>query len=486
MPTTDIDTPTDLLDASTAPPMQLVDSAADPNRIAAAARLYGMPVPDVARVRMLVIGPGSSADCLAVLAAWPAAACVAVELDAARAAQGRAFATAGGMRPPARILAGVFEIDDRAEEFDVIVLRDVGSWAAQEQFASVLEYAARLLAPTGLLVGAAAALPGWWLWTAERDLLTIGADLAGPITTAQVAAARELLQLAADLADGVGVHGQLLRASVERADSRSDADLLRDELSPSFRPLALDELADIVAPHGLAFVGEARPQDWWETNPAVADRVRAGAGDDPVRAQCLADLVAGPETKVTMFARADHAQRRLPLLPDAARAAVAVRGRHADAWAGHEHPTVAAVLAAVDAAGPIGAPFATVAVELGISVDDVAATAVALATHEAVVLLELGVPAAVAVPELPAASALARAQARAIVDGGGAVTTLAHGCVELAAGSLELAVLPLLDGSRDIAALAGILRAEPSHESVRHDDVAASLERLAAAALLVR
>jgi SAM-dependent methyltransferase len=454
----------------------------DPNQLAVVARMHGLDAPDPTTARVLDLGCGDGANLMAIAAAWPATRCVGVDLSAAAITRGRELARRAGLTNVELHVGNLLEAQPLGE-FDYVLLHGMLSWVPAPVRAAALRLAAGSLAPGGLVMCDYNALPGWHRWSASRDLLLLGASRTD-VPAERAAHARAALQLAVDLHGGSGTHAQILGESLYRANSRADDFLYHDDMNPECTPFRVGDVAALAREGGLAYVGEARPGQWWEVLEEPAVVLRGFLDGDPVRTQALADLVQGVEFKATVFARADAAWLRTSLQRERAHDLVVHWDADREGTPGDgDNPLWRALIDAVEAAGPRGASISDVANTVGESLGDVADAALQLANYRVFALRVAHPPATTAPGERPLAHQLARAQAA----GESFVSTLAHGHVMLD-DPLTRALIPLLDGTRDRDALVRELAAHDSQASgpstgTLHAAIEGVLDRLAAAGL---
>lgn len=451
------------------PYWSMPDRQADPNRIGLVARLHGFEPPDPRTARVLELGCGDGANLLAYAAAWPQSRCTGVDLNAAAISRGSELASAAGLTNVDLRVGDLAEIDPRVGEFDYITLHGLVSWVPAHVRDAALRIAAASLAPGGIVMCDYDALPGWALWRPARELLLLGASRAGDDARPadRIAAARAQLQAARDLNGGDGMYGQLLTASVDRVCDTTSHLLFHDDMAPSLTPLWVDEMAALADAAGLGYIGELLPSQWWEVNAGPAERLREFAGSDPVRGQKLADLVVGPQFKCTLFARADDGPSRSGLDPARVPEAVVHADTAFDDLLVHDHPLIVGFVDHVRAAGPRGASLTAIAEATGADPDVVSHTAVTLATSRALNLRLLHPPVAERPGVRPAVHALVREQTTRTQ----VFTTRTHDSVVIE-DPCAIHLLQLLDGTRDLAALAH----ELSVRMQRRDDPALGAE----------
>lgn len=465
---------------------------ADPNRIAAVARLHGLTAPDPTSARVLELGGGDGGNAMAIGSAWPRSHSLCVDLSEAAIERGRGLVTTAGLDNVELLAADLLEFEPEQGAYDYVVVHGVYSWVPDVVRTATFAIAARALAPDGVLVVDHNARPGWDLWHPSRSLLRLGAA-TGSTAAEEIERGRACISLAAELGADDSLYGQVLELSRVRAAERTDSHLYHDDMGPVTAPFAVHQVAGAAAAHGLGYVGQLRATDWWETDARVAATIEARFGHDPVLAQRFADLVRGPQFQAAVFARQDVVDRsRTPMRAAAACRCVItpelVASGDADPdWGAMERSLVDAAVQAGPrgvVVGDVAAQLAASAVPSGCEVEDVVgAAALELASAQVVALRATHPPAAARAGARPVAHALARAQTHHTQ----VVTRLVHDYVVID-DPLSTTVLQLLDGGHDhdslCAEIAGRLWGDGASGDAIRPQVEQVLERFAREGLL--
>jgi SAM-dependent methyltransferase len=477
---------------------------ATPARLAAIARVHGVPAASPTNCRVLEVGCGEGADLFPLAQAYPGSRFLGVDLAATTVAFGERLRAELGLTNLTLRVADLRAVPDAAGPFDYILARGVFSWVPEEVRLELLALCRRLLAPAGVAFISYNALPGWHLVRMFREMMLahIGDD---PDPTSRTARAKGLLRF---LASGCLIRaplGDFFRAMAADIVGGREGALEHDELGEINDPYYLSAFADLAARAGLAYLGDV---DYFSLGargfpPDVQRTLEDLDRDDVIGGQQYRDFLHVRRYRQTLLVRAET-----PVVRPADPAAVEglfvhgdVRAEAADpdfsdgvpAWfisnSGSRLPYSSALgkaglvevgrrggapvgfadLAAAAAAGRLGRADGAV------SRGELRALAETLLDGFAggLLVLEADPPMfAAAAGERPVASPLARAQLRM---GEPEVTTLKHAMVKLDDPFLR-ALVEKLDGTRDRAALAAELGA---------DGIEAGLQRAAELALLV-
>lgn len=439
------------------PYLSLPHPPSDPNVLELVGRLHGLdPVPHH-RARVLELGAGDGGNLLAIAAAWPQAHCVGVDISADAVCRGTKMVADAGL-DNVELHVGDVTGWRPESEFDYVLIHGFVAWVPEPVRVAALRLAGEVLSPNGLVVCDYNALPGWYRWTAAQQLMQAGARGHEDPAAAMVAA-RQALAMAVELNGNTAVHAQTLSEALHHANARSDYAIYHDDLNPFCTPLYLADIVELGHQHGLAYVGEALPEQWWEIVAEPAERVRSVAGGDPVEQQRVADLVTGAYFKATVLGRPAATRGRTGL--DHARAIdmVVVPVPTFDGDIPEQMaPLERAVLEAAVAAGSRGARAGDVAAARGEDPLAGARASLSLASSGWVSARAGHPPVASRVPERPFAHPLTRAQAAV----GELVFSMAHMHVRAEDEGVRR-LIRMLDGEHTVAEIARAMGIEPEH-----------------------
>jgi SAM-dependent methyltransferase len=454
-----------------------------PSRLAAVAALFGLAPPPVPRCRVLELGCASGGNLIPMAEALPEGEFVGIDLSARQIDDGLRLVRAAGLANVSLRHASIADVDDSYGTFDYVICHGVFSWVPREVQEAIFEVCARRLAPNGVAYVSYNTYPGWHLRGMVRDMLRYHA-LRFDSPAERIAQARALLDfLAQSTRQDAGAYGALLRAELGVLRDQSDHYLYHEQLEEVNEPLYFHEFASRAAAHGLRYLGESRVTTMMAGNfgPDVQKALALLAADQ-VQSEQYLDFVRNRTFRETLLVRAEQS-------PDWAVAPQRVFGLHAaspakpvgridpasDAPARFQSASGMAVatsrslskaaLLLMAEAWPGTVPFEELlrgaAAELGREPAGGDAEALALgllSTDVSSVLIELHA-APIRFARVPGGRPVALAHARAQAAGGRrVVANRRHEPVRLADFARQL--LPLLDGSRDRAALADALAAK--------------------------
>lgn len=497
-----------------------------PDELAAMGTLYGMRPAAVPTCRVLELGCAGAGNLVAMALPLPGARFFGIDASPRQIETGHALARRIGLEN-LELTAGDFrDLPPDPPEFDYIVCHGVYSWVSPAVQETILEILARRLAPQGIAYLSYNTYPGFHVRAMAREMMRFHVrNLTDPAE--RTAQARALLVFLKKFARGrSGPYEKILEYLSEQLDEEPDWYVFHEYLEEHNLPVYFSDLVGRAARHGLQYLAPAHFIAWEHNLPAELEEAFGTLSSRIVREQYL-DFLSNRMFRRTLLCRGSVAIGSRPL-PEAVAGLQAVgRARPArgdpdirsdaeeeflspaDQRITTNRPLVKAMLAVLAEQSPRAIPVASLWPMVAGRLDgtpDAAAGPGELARallqfhlSNAVALRTWSPPLILSDGERPSASPLARLQAERDEP----VVNLRHENGD--PSDLDRIVLPLLDGTRDRAALreavvASVLEGRlgiqddagaPLRDPARVREVVAasldeSLERLAAACLLTR
>src|SRR5579863_618222 len=262
-----------------------------PLAVAAVAAVFGVAGPPFETARVLEIGSGDGVNLNAMALGAPRGRFIGVDLSEGAIALARAEALACGLANVEHRVADLSTIDAAFGEFDYIVAHGVLAWTPASVGAALMRVIGERLAPGGLAFVSYSALPGARMRQVVRDLALYAAREGASAEERLGLALAELKRFRAMWSDEFA-NEHWLKAETGRIFSSLPGHFFHDEMSESYTPRLLSDVAAAAAAHGLSYVADARPRldlDVLMPSKELAD-LRAMAGDDLVRHQQLIDF----------------------------------------------------------------------------------------------------------------------------------------------------------------------------------------------------
>jgi methyltransferase-like protein len=449
-----------------------------PSRLAVVATLFGLNPPPVNRCRVLELGCAAGGNLVPMAEALPDSEFVGVDLSARQIADGERTIRRTGLNNVSLRHASITDIDETYGHFDYILCHGVFSWVPREVQDAILDVCANHIAPNGVAYVSYNTYPGWHMRGMIRDMMRYHA-LRFETPEERVGQARALLDFLAQTAKrDTGAYAVLLRAELDFLKDQSDHYVFHEQLEDVNDPQYFHQFVGRAASRGLSYLGESRVSTMVSGNfGADIQKSLAVLATDQIQTEQYLDFVRNRTFRETLLVRAGQA-------PDWNIVPERVHGLHlasggkiagkrvdlgSDAAAQFESrcgmvlsvsaPLFKAAMLALIGAWPGTLSFDELrpraAAKLGRGPNAEDSPALALGLLNAYLssdLIELhAIPVTFArVPgEQPVALSHARVRA---ADGFATVANRRHEVVRLS--DLALRLLPLLDGTRDRAALA--------------------------------
>ncbi|MCA9633151.1 MAG: methyltransferase [Myxococcales bacterium] len=455
-----------------------------PARLAARAIERGLLRDFCHDFRYLELACGDASNLLALASRFPEATFVGVDVDSAAIARGLDRAKRLGLQNLSLLARDLREVEPSGP-FDYVVAHGVYSWVARDVQRALLESSKRLLADRGVFYVSYNTMPGWGLRgvlrAVMRDAAATETEPRARLRRAKLAVARLQQYIPKE-----NPYGALLGAELAMVQNKHDGYLLGEHLAPHNEALFVTEFLERVEAAGFQFLAEqipATPDGALEqTLPAELEAL----GLSPAEAQRQLDVLCYRQFRATLLC---HGERSLgvasaeqlrdrgylagqlqvlaqePLLAPGAKLAFETPS---GVVVESDQPLQKAALLVLARSWPTGLRVAELmSAALGelkaralldgtpVSpklIEDAIGDLLELVSRRQLELLPWSPSSADSVPTRPALPELTRLEAAR-----GHVTTPRHEPLTLDA--LRTALLPLLDGHRDLLQLAAELRA---------------------------
>jgi methyltransferase-like protein/SAM-dependent methyltransferase len=282
-------------------------AAAHPDRLAAMAVLHGLRPPDVAGCRVLELGCADGGNLVTMAQALPGSSFVGVDLSPRQVAEGRDLVARLGLSNVDLRALSLMDVDDDFGRFDYVICHGVYSWVGAAARAKILDVCDRNLAPGGVAYVSYNTYPGWHYRGMVRDMLLYHtAGLPPDVDPAgHVHEARALLDfLAGAAAPPDGVHAAALRQEAALVGRSRDTYVFHDHLEAENHPVYFHEFAAAAGSAGLIPFAPAR-FDLVEAGLAPEVRqVLARLGSDRVRRAQYLDFVVNRTFRQSLLCHA--------------------------------------------------------------------------------------------------------------------------------------------------------------------------------------
>ena len=228
-----------------------------PRWLASVAALFGLSAPPPNGARILELGCASGGNLIPMAESLPKSSCLGVDLSSRQIESGTALIRATGLENVELRRASIMDIGESDGEFDYIICHGVYSWVPPDVQQRILEICGSRLSPSGLAYVSYNIYPGWHLQGMLRSMMKFhAARFDGPAE--QVAASRSLLDVLAKTVPSEGnPYGMFLKRENERLRQCADWYLFHDHLEETNCPVYFHEFVERAAAAGLQFLGES-------------------------------------------------------------------------------------------------------------------------------------------------------------------------------------------------------------------------------------
>ena len=474
-----------------APPMNTYDempyeshpyAQTHPSRLAVIATLFGLHPPAVEKCRVLELGCAAGGNIIPIAESFPESQWVGIDLSARQVDDGQRLVQKLGLKNVTLRHASIMDVDESYGQFDYIITHGVFSWVPTEVREKIFDICSKRLAPNGVAYISYNTYPGWHMRGMIRDMMQYHA-MRFADGRQRVQQARALLDFLATSVRQEGPYSSLLKTELESIRNQTDNYLYHEHLEHVNDPLYFHQFIAMAKKHGMRYLGEARlptmvtgnfgPEVQKTLKTLAPDQIQTEQYMDFLRNRMFRETLLVPEQSVPNWTIEPGTLRGLHIgsngkptsktEPDIKSEATEQYQTRSGMTLSTNRPLLKASMQVMNERSPSTVPFEELRREarnlIGGNPDDPAvveddAKTLSLGlvnTYISSDLIELN---AIAIPvsrtpgEKPKVIASARER---VVGGATAVSNRRHELVRLS--DLDLRLLPLLDGTRDRAAI---------------------------------
>ncbi len=286
--------------------------ATHPDTLATAARLMGLRPAPITNCRVLELGCGTGGNLTPMAATLPGSRFVGVDYSAVQIDLAKRDAQALGLSNIDFRADSILDLDESLGEFDYIICHGVYSWVPQAVRDKLLDFCGHQLAPHGTAYISYNVYPGWYRRTMARDAMAFHSYRAAT-PQERVRTARAFLYfLAKNVPDQDEPYAKLLREEAELVASESDHYVCHEHLETNNHPLYFRDFMAHASAAGLQYVGEVPPHRLLTGLPAdVQDMLRA-MSPDLIHLEQYVDFLRNRSFRRSILCRADAVLNRSP------------------------------------------------------------------------------------------------------------------------------------------------------------------------------
>ncbi len=444
-----------------------------PQRLAGLAKLFGLTPPDVHSSRVLELGCAAGGNLIPLAASFPEAQFLGLDLSAVQIAEGQARIARMGLKNIRLVTQSIADVTRGLGSFDYILCHGVYSWVPAAVRDAILRVAHDNLSEHGIAYVSYNVFPGWRLRAVLRDAMMFhGATSDDPVQ--RLALGRDFLAQLGSITNAGSPYGQMLRHEAQIMTGMEDYYVTHEYLETNNEPCYVGDFLKRLDIFNLSFLTEA------DVHLTIAENfgaetgalLRNLSGNKLERMEQYIDYLTGRTFRQSLLVRKDQSGRIQRSLNSSA-----LSGLHISTRVGAEpdeqdgrfifkdaaartlttsSPAVRNAVSRLARMSPLTATPEDLTQDLSCDgtgdPQDAADVVNALFSMVLAGLADISTVAVAAnsgIPERPDAGLLARDDAR---EGRTWTTNVRHETVPL--NLVQRAILPLLDGAHDRAAIA--------------------------------
>lgn len=286
-------------------------AAANADRMATMATLFGMTPAPLSRCRVLELACGDGGNLIPTAFWHPESRFVGVDLAEKPIASGQKMAAHLGLRNLTLEARDILTIGPEFGEFDYIIAHGLYAWVPEPVQEKVLALCRACLAPQGIAFVSYNCYPGSKMREMVRDLLLqyVRPLDASPDTRER---ARTLLEFAMQEHRETGTWGTVMNQLSSFVSSRPANVLAHDEMGGMWRPVYFHEFMARADRHDLQFLGEAlfsEMNDRW-LSPEEREMLARIDGDPLLVREQYLDFLKSRFFRQTLLCRRETPLRR--------------------------------------------------------------------------------------------------------------------------------------------------------------------------------
>ncbi|HSV13063.1 MAG TPA: class I SAM-dependent methyltransferase, partial [Tepidisphaeraceae bacterium] len=282
-------------------------TASHPDHLRVIAALGGFTATtSAANCRVLEIGCAIGRNLMPMAQSMPNSRFLGIDLSPRQIEIGQAVARQLGINNLELRCQDLLDFPADEGPFDYIIAHGVYSWVPPHVRERLLQICGRSLSPGGLAYISYNTLPGWHLLGALRDMMLFHSQGAKNGTD-RAALSREMVKFASQPWPLWPAYRQLMNDEQKQMADRSDWYLLHEFVAPVNHPFHFLDFARDAAGHGLHHLGDALTtiDKSYLLTPEMQQQLRQFAEDDELKRQQYLDYLGGRAFRASVLCRAD-------------------------------------------------------------------------------------------------------------------------------------------------------------------------------------
>ena len=230
-----------------------------PDRLAVIAGLFGIAAPPVETASVLEIGCGVGSNLLPMAYSLPNASFLGIDPSERQIDMARDRAERLGLSNVRLEVADIRDYESLGGPFDYIICHGVFSWVPEDVRAAILQACRELSTPNGLSVISYNVLPGFYSRLPVRDLLRFHAQRF-PNTEDRIAQARSMIEFFGQAVSAVhhatSPYAGAMKGEVESLGPHSDAYVMHEHLADTNVAFYYHDFVAQASAAGLQCIGD--------------------------------------------------------------------------------------------------------------------------------------------------------------------------------------------------------------------------------------
>lgn len=280
-----------------------------PEHLHAVAHLFGLTTTPPQGARVLELGCAAGGNLIPFAVRNPAAMVVGVDVSAVQIELGQRAIEAMGLGNLTLKHGSIEDLAASLGEFDYVICHGVYSWVPADVREAILRAVSRHLGPDGVAYISYNTYPGWKAKEVLRDAMLLRAEEGGT-PTERLGYARGMIDFLHDKARPDSVLKKIVDANLESIRHQDECYITHEFLAPVNNPCYFGDFLSAAGCHGLSYLAESQIARMFAINcglraAKLLTQERAG---DQVRLEQFMDFLADRAFRETLLVHSERSE----------------------------------------------------------------------------------------------------------------------------------------------------------------------------------